>query len=483
MLSAVEEVGLAGAGLAGRVRKALYKSGDEELHRMLDEIERESRAVHLVYQRDGRDETVRLLALPITVLPDQVAYVHAVTLTLHNALTRLPDLYFADAQVREVLQLPAPEEAWLHRYWTPGVREHNCVIGRHDAVVDFSSAAWKSTLLYVEPNMGGIGGLHLVPAAEVVIERVVLPVLHRNDPALRLERGYDMRQLLRQELMDHMEAIGRTPRRICFVEPKYSGSGPDEQEAVARHFHDHFEVEVCHADPAELELRGEEVCYQGAPIDLAYRDYSVEDLLAFEREGGDVRPMRALFAQNRMVSSVAAELDQKSCFELLTDPELSARHVPAHERQVCRRHLPWTRLLSERRCRLPDGDTGDLLEHVRREREHLVLKPNRAWGGQGVCVGVAVTQSAWERSIDAALADQARWVVQRLVNIPVGEFPVLGADGHVHVEPFFTVMGFAASRDGLSVLARASQKQVVNVANRGGLATLAVGHPPRRVAM
>ena len=60
-------------------------------------------------------------------------------------------------------------------------------------------------------------------------------------------------------------------------------------------------------------------------------------------------------------------------------------------------------------------------------------------------------------------------MVQQLATIPVREFPVVGPDGAVHIEPFYTVMGFAASQDGVAILARASQKQVVNVAQHGGI--------------
>ena len=59
-----------------------------------------------------------------------------------------------------------------------------------------------------------------------------------------------------QEILDHLEAIGRPARNICFVEPKYAGSGIDEQEDVARYFHDQYGLKVMHADPAELTLRG-----------------------------------------------------------------------------------------------------------------------------------------------------------------------------------------------------------------------------------
>ncbi len=72
-------------------------------------------------------------------------------------------------------------------------------------------------------------------------------------------------------------------------------------------------------------------------------------------------------------------------------------------------------------------------------------------------------------------------MVQALANIPVYLFPVVGPDGKVKVEPFYTVMGFAPSKYGLAILGRASQKQVVNVAQRGGMCVVMIGRPPGRL--
>jgi hypothetical protein len=341
---------------------------------------------------------------------------------------------------------------------------------------------WKDTLRFVEPNLSGIGGLHLVPTSEAIVADVVVPALQRLDPSLRLEVGKDIRELLIQEIIDHLEAIGRRGRNVCFVEPKYSGSGPDEQEALAQYFHDRHGMTIMHADPSELTLRDGEVYYAGQVVDLAYRDYAVYDLLELEREEGvDVEPMRALFTQNRVISSIGAEMDQKSCWEVLTDPQLTQKYFSAEERQVFRRHVLWTRILSERRTALPDGSTGELVAHAREERESLVLKPNRSYGGEGVVIGPSLTQQEWDAAIDKALADKERWVVQGLATIPVSLFPVVGPDGAVHAEPFYTVMGFAPSKYGLAILGRASQKQVVNVAQRGGMCAVMVGWPPARL--
>jgi hypothetical protein len=481
MLTPAEELGLSGLGLASRVRKAFYKIPEPALIELIGRIRDQSFRRHLVYLRDGVAETIRVMPCPITVLPNQLAYIHSVTQTIGHALKRLPELYMQDFAVRDVLRISPEEEEWLWKCWGPSHREHNPIFSRLDAMVDFISPMWKDSLRFVEPNLSGVGGLHLVPTCEQIVGDVVLPILRGHDGQLQLEVGQDIRELLIQEVLDHLEALGRIGQNVCFVEPKYAGSGPDEQEALAQYFRDRHGMRIVHADPAELTLHQGEVCYNGQPVDIAYRDYAVYDLLALEKEGVDVEPMRVLFRQNRIISSIAAELDQKSCWEIFTDPQFTQKYFSPDERQVFRRHILWTRILSDRATCLPSGQTGSLLDYVRHEQETLVLKPNRAFGGEGVVLGPSLSRAEWEAAMERALRDNDRWVVQQLASIPVSEFPVLGPDGKIHVEPFYTVMGFASTKYGLAVLGRVSQKQVVNVAQRGGMCAVALGHLPTRL--
>jgi hypothetical protein len=95
-----------------------------------------------------------------------------------------------------------------------------------------------------------------------------------------------------------------------------------------------------------------------------------------------------------------------------------------------------------------------------------------------VVIGHLLTRDDWVKAMDKALADPERWVVQELANIPVSEFPVVGPGDKVNFEPFYTVIGFAGTRYGLAILGRASQKQVVNVAQRGGLCVVMIGRAP-----
>jgi hypothetical protein len=482
MLTLAEEIGLGGYHLASRVRKAFHALPEEEVVRLMQEVREASARRHLVYLRDGQADVVGLFPLPLTALPDQISYLHFVSLTIQNALKRLPELYFQDFALREVLRVPPEEEAWLLECWGASLRESNPIFGRLDAVIDFTSPMWKNSLRFMEPNMSGIGGLYLVPTAERLLEELVLPRLAQRDADLDLTLAPDIRELLMQAIRDHLEVIGRPARTICFVEAKYyAGSGIDEQEDVARYFHDQYGLKVLHADPGELTILGDEVSYAGEVVDLVYRDYLVSDLIQLSKTGVNVQPMRSLFRQNRVISSIAAELDQKSCWEVLTDPKIAERHFSSDERQIFRRHILWTRIISDRRTTTPDGRERDLLEYVRRERETLVIKPNRAYGGEGVLIGPAVSESHWDAALSAALRDPNRWVVQQLASIPVSEFPVVGPDGRVHSEPFHVVMGFAPTQYGVAILGRASQKQVVNVAQRGGMCVVFIGRHAGRL--
>lgn len=485
-LTPAEERGLHGMSLDSQVRQVFYAMPPRVLVELDRRMTEEAFKRSLIYVRDGQPEAIRVMLRPTGIMPDQLAYLHIISLTLINALKRLPDLYIQDFAVRAAVPLTPPEEKWLWDYWGPAQREANPVIGRLDAVIDFTSPMWKDSLRFMEPNLSGVGGLHLIPVCEQMLADVVMPVVQSYAAGVTLEAGQDLRELFLQEVLDHLDAIGHAGRNVCFVEPKYAGDGPEEQSALAVYYREQHGLTILHADPAELHMRGGEVFYEDQCVDIAYRDYEVRDLLELEDEEGlDIQPFRALFKGNRIISSLAGEFDHKSCWEILTDPQFTQKYFTADERQVFRRHVLWTRLLADRRTTLPDGETSSLLEYARRDQELLVLKPNRSYGGDRVIIGPSTSPADWEAALQEAVTSaesgEEQWVVQRLARIPVSEFPVVSSDGTVDIEPFYVVMGLAPTKYGLAILGRASQKQVVNVAQRGGMCGVLVGKPPDRL--
>ncbi|HEX7478659.1 MAG TPA: carboxypeptidase M32 [Polyangiales bacterium] len=485
VLTPAEALGLSGASLDGRVRRALHHVADSTLARIASRLAADATENAVVYEHAGVIEPVRIMLRPLLIMPDQLAYVHRVCTTLTDALKRLPELYLRDPQLQRVLAVRPDEDAWLRELWTPRHSQLNTVYGRLDAVCDFTSADWHAALQFMEPNLSGVGGIHFAPLAEALVMRDVVPTLMQHDPQLAIELPRDQRDLFLQVLLDHARLVGRAGSVIALIEPKYEHDGPNEQPVLRRYLHDRHGISIVHADPRELRVVGHEVFYEDACIDVAYRDYESRDLLTLERsEGKPLSGMRLLFQQNRVVSSLVGDFDHKSCWELFTDDALAERYFSVEQRRVFRKHVLWTRLVSERRTGLPHAE-GDLLPFIRDHREELVLKPNRGYGGAGVCIGAAVTRGEWEQLLERAVAkasdSEEAWVVQVATRLPVYEFPLVDATGRVHEEPFYAVMGFAATDDGLGILCRVSQKQVVSVAQRGGLAAVLVGHPPREL--
>ena len=476
VLSPAEALGLSGATLEARIRRAANHVTDATFARIDERLRADARTNQMVYVHEGVEEPIRLMLRPLLVMQEQLSYVHHVCLQLIEALKRLPDLYLEDERIRAIVAITPDEERWFRDTWTKDHQRFNSIYGRLDAVCDFTGAGWQDSLHFMEPNLSSVGGIHFAPVAEQLVMRDILPTLLGHDPGLVVELPRDQRDLFIQVLIDHARTIGRNSCQLCFVEPKYVHEGPAEQSVLSEFLSRRHGLTIAHADPRELRVEGEEVFYEDVRIDIVYRDYELRELIALEKEiGRPLDAMRLLFRQNRVVSSIVGDFDHKSAFEILTDPKLSEQYFGADDRRLFRRHVLWTRLLADRRTTLPHDKEGDLLEYARRNRELLVLKPNRAYGGTGVMLGPATEQAEWEQALQKAVSrgdPENSWVVQAVTRLPVHEFPVVGPDGRVFGEPFYAVMGFVATENGLGTVCRVSQKQVVNVAQRGGLAAV-----------
>jgi carboxypeptidase Taq len=482
VLSPAEALGLSGATLEARIRRAASHVSDATFARIAERLRIDAQANQMVYEHQGIAEPIRLMLRPLLVMQEQLSYVHHVCLQLMEALKRLPDLYLEDERIRAIVAITPAEERWFRDTWTKDHQRLNSIYGRLDAVCDFNGAGWQDSLHFMEPNLSSVGGIHFEPIAEQLVMRHVMPTLVGHDPGLVVELPRDQRDLFIQMLIDHARAVGRNSCQLGFLEPKYVHEGPDEQSVLSDFLSRRHNLIIAHADPRELRVKDDDVFYEDVRIDVAYRDYELRELVALEKEiGGPLDAMRLLFRQNRVVSSIAGDFDHKSCFEVLTEPVLSERYFSADERRLFKRHVLWTRVLADRRTRLPHDEEGDLLEYACQNRELLVLKPNRAYGGTGVMLGQATEQGDWERALNKAVSTcdpEQSWVVQTATRLPVHVFPIVGPDGRVFGEPYYAVMGFAATENGLGTVCRVSQKQVVNVAQRGGLAAVLEAEAP-----
>jgi uncharacterized circularly permuted ATP-grasp superfamily protein len=158
-------------------------------------------------------------------------------------------------------------------------------------------------------------------------------------------------------------------------------------------------------------------------------------------------------------------LHKKASLAALTD-ERNAGLFGPEERAAITRHVPWTRLVEERRT-VVDGREVDLVPHILSAREQLVLKPNDDYGGKGVVLGWECDASAWEAAVLGALTEPA--IVQQRIELPVEPYPALDQGGVTLADRIVDTAPFIFN--GVQVdgcLTRVSTASLVNVTAGGG---------------
>lgn len=414
---------------------------------------------------DGHRHPTPVLLRPRILGGNQRAYLHEVCRVLERAYARLFRRWQEDPAVRAILPMTEPEERWLRDLYHPG--QADVFFGRFDASTDFGSPDWVRSTQFFEFNPVGAGGTHLAPSTDELILQHVMPALRAHAPTLVVERNDDPRKVLLEVLADHARSLGLRRFNVGLCQWKHLVGGVTEFPANVEYLRS-LGIDCWHVDPGELRLVGDEIRSGDTPIDILYRDHEISDFAAAEAEGHDLTAMRHALRNGRVVSSLAGELDHKSAFQVFTSPEFEG-YFSLDARKFFRRHIPWTRIVADVRTTGPDAEDIELLAWLRRERERCVLKPNRAFGGDGILIGPQTDAGAWDAALSTAIAAPDAWVVQGYRPVAEKDFPIIDEDGNLGQAEYFTVLGLFPSTQRLGILGRASRRKVVNVAQKGGL--------------
>src|SRR5258707_14367073 len=141
VLSTAESLGLAGAALEARVRRASVHIPDTVFTRIAERLRADALANQMIYEHEGKIEPIRIMLRPLLAMRDQLNYVHHVCLQVTEAVKRFPALYLDDPRIKPILAISPEEERWLRAAWTKDHQRFNPVYGRLDAVCDFAAAA------------------------------------------------------------------------------------------------------------------------------------------------------------------------------------------------------------------------------------------------------------------------------------------------------------------------------------------------------
>jgi uncharacterized circularly permuted ATP-grasp superfamily protein len=223
-------------------------------------------------------------------------------------------------------------------------------------------------------------------------------------------------------------------------------------------------------DPRDLVFSGAPrsgLYANGERIDLVYRRVLINDILARETE------CRALLDAYRtgtacVANSLRCKIPHKKAFFAVLTDERYAGLFSADEREMIRRHVPWTALVEERRVDV-DGRSVDLIPHLRAQRDQFVVKPNDEYGGTGVTLGWETSQADWDAVIARALAERDRgWVAQRRIAIRREVFPVCDDGAMTQREMLVDFAPYIFRGRLAGYLTRLSTSGLANVTSGGG---------------
>src|SRR6202158_3841036 len=133
-------------------------------------------------------------------------------------------------------------------------------------------------------------------------------------------------------------------------------------------------VPVVLADPRDLVFDGKTLAAHGTKIDLVYRRVLINDIVVRPKE---CEALVKAYAANAVcvANTFRCKIPHvKAFFAVLTD-ERNGALFSHHEREIIRRHIPWTRVVEDVGT-AHYGQHIDLLAFIRERRENLVLKPS-----------------------------------------------------------------------------------------------------------
>jgi hypothetical protein len=222
------------------------------------------------------------------------------------------------------------------------------------------------------------------------------------------------------------------------------------------------------ADPRELEWDGKSLTAKDKKIDLVYRRVLINDIVAKPAECSAL--VKAYSANAVCVANnFRCKIPHvKAFFALLTD-EQNGSLFSHSEREIIRKHIPWTRVIADVKT-AHYGQPVELLAFTHRERQNLVLKPSDEYGGSGVNLGWETTESQWDEAIERALTPKnGVWIVQERIPIRREVFPYVANVGRVDYRDMLVDFAPYLFRGKLcGFLTRLSSTGLANVTSGGG---------------
>ena len=294
-----------------------------------------------------------------------------------------------------------------------------------------------------------------------------LPIIHEFEKSFEIHAYPLSAKLLDALVMSFLDWGGTTKRPQMLITDWREVPTWTEFEILKARF-EKLGVPVELADPRDLHFDGKQLTANAKKIDLVYRRVLMNDILARPAECKalvDAVAANAVCMANHFRCKIP---HVKAFFAVLTDERNDAL-FSFGERDLIRKHVPWTRVVADVRTS-HYGTPLELLAFLRSARENLVLKPSDEYGGTGVKLGWESSEAEWDATIEKAVAaSQGCWIVQDRIPIRREVYPWIQPNGAVEFRDMLVDFAPYLFRGKLcGFLTRLSATGLANVTSGGG---------------
>jgi uncharacterized circularly permuted ATP-grasp superfamily protein len=445
-----------------KVKKNMLKEAVNYYHQLLEDqaLAEESREM-----LDARLEEARLIfggrrlcpyLRPHFITKSDWNRVSAICETVFGALQKIKDAAVANDELLDELGVNGIE------------RELIAIDPKYKQVsasARLDSFLTEDAYSYVELNGESPAGIAFSDSAAAIFSD--LPIVRKFAEKYRFETFEGSSKMLRTLLKAYEEYSGGRPKpnpTIAIIDLK---GLPTVKEFEL--FRDYFISEgypsiIC--SPDDIEFSGGRLRCGETEIDIVYKRLLVNEYLPImDQYPALLNAYRAgaICMANSFQSKI---IHKKAVFAVLTN-ERYAGLFTAAELAAVQAHIPWTRKFRAEKT-VNRSESIDLVEWTRQNQSKLVLKPNDDYGGHGIYIGWASSESKWDAAIEKAL-ENGDYLVQERVKTSKEIFPMLQDDSIVMSEQLVDLDPLLFYGKVGSAFTRLSTTELANVSSGGGM--------------
>ncbi len=251
---------------------------------------------------------------------------------------------------------------------------------------------------------------------------------------------------------------------VAFVDYEDSASSSDTLlccSYLAKHGIDAFM-----ADPRQFTLRDGTAFCKGKKVDLVRRVMKAQEFLRDQSKNENfikgyldhafcmINPFRSIYG------------GEKALFALITNPEF--HHLYSKEEcEVIKKHIPWTRMLSEQETTGLQGEKIVLEDFIKKNKDRLVMKTTRVFLGKDAFLGIETEEKEWEKTFLSQKGNKD-WIVQEYVPGKSIPMPAIAGNKVKIQKKYFTLGSFVVNGKFCGILGRFADIPLVHLSKASG---------------